>query len=140
MITGIWQKPFLEALSQTGNVREACKMASVTRQMAYTTRKSDPDFAKDWQEALESAADVLEREAWRRANDGTDKPVFYKGEECGKIREYSDLLLMFLLKGIRPEKFREKVYVSPAELDKLIEVEMTKLRGEEESAGSEAVN
>jgi hypothetical protein len=93
-------------------------------------RKANPDFAKRWQEALDEAADILEKEAWRRAAEGTEEPVFHKGDICGHVRRYSDNLLMFMLKGMRPEKFREKVYVSTSEIDKLIERELATLRGE----------
>ena len=44
----------------------------------------------------------------RRASEGTLKPVFYQGKMCGEIREYSDTLLIFLLKARRPETYRER--------------------------------
>jgi hypothetical protein len=36
------------------------------------------------------------------------KPVFQNGEQVGVIREYSDTLLIFLLKGHRPERFKDR--------------------------------
>ena len=60
--------------------------------------------------AQECAADVLEAEACRRAVEGVEKPVgWYKGEPGGYVREYSDILTIFLLKGLRPEKYRDRV-------------------------------
>ena len=47
-------------------------------------------------------------EADRRAKDGVLKPVFYKGEIVGSIPQYSDNLLMFRLKALRPDKYRER--------------------------------
>ena len=35
------------------------------------------------------------------------KPVFYQGKPCGAVQEYSDSLLMFMLKAHDP-KYREK--------------------------------
>ena len=35
------------------------------------------------------------------------KPVFHKGEQCGVVREYSDTLMIFLLKARDPAKYRE---------------------------------
>jgi hypothetical protein len=32
----------------------------------------------------------------------------FKGAECGRVREYSDTLLIFLLKATKPEKYRER--------------------------------
>jgi hypothetical protein len=43
------------------------------------------------------------------------------------------------MKGVRPEKFREKVYVSTRELEKMIEKELAVLKGDER-AESETVN
>jgi hypothetical protein len=53
-------------------------------------------------------ADQLEQEARRRAHDGVRKPVYQGGKRVGYIQEYSDTLLIFLLKGLRPEKYRER--------------------------------
>lgn len=71
--------------------------------------KGQPEWLDLWNESLELFADRLEAEMARRAIEGVDKPVFYKGEEVGTIREYSDTLAIALAKGVRPEKFRENV-------------------------------
>lgn len=34
--------------------------------------------------------------------------MFYQGEQCGTIREYSDTLAIFLLKAHKSEKYRER--------------------------------
>jgi hypothetical protein len=52
--------------------------------------------------------DQLEEEARRRAVDGVLKPVFQRGRQVGRIREYSDVLLVTLLKGKRPDTYRER--------------------------------
>jgi len=103
--TGVWKKKFLESLKAQGVVSQACDAAMVPRSTAYKHLKLDEGFASEWQEALEVATDTLEMEAVRRARDGTLKPVFQGGIEVGQIREYSDTLLIFLLKANR-EKFR----------------------------------
>ena len=53
------------------------------------------------------ATDTLEMEARRRASLGVEEPVYYQGQVVGYVRKYSDVLLMFLLKAQRPEKFRD---------------------------------
>ncbi|MDC9822989.1 hypothetical protein PRN20_04535 [Devosia sp. ZB163] len=63
----------------------------------------------DWDEAEQEAADRLEREAWRRAAEGTKKPIVYKGKVTGHYLEYSDRMLELLLKAHRPENYRERV-------------------------------
>jgi hypothetical protein len=76
--------------------------------MHYRWLKEDQQYAAEFAAAREEAAQALEDEAVRRANEGTLKPIFYKGKPAGVVREYSDPLLMFLLKGFRPERFRDR--------------------------------
>jgi hypothetical protein len=102
-----WQKPFLGALRRFGNVRSACSAVQIARSTAHEARAKDSEFAEAWETALEGAAEDLEREAWRRALEGIEEPVYYHGERIGEVRRYSDALLMFLMKGIRPQKYRE---------------------------------
>lgn len=97
---------FIEVFRRTGNVTAAADAAGVTRATPYRWREADPAFAAAWAEAEESATDALEAEARRRAVDGWDEPVFYKGEARGVVRKYSDRMLEILLKGHRPA-FRE---------------------------------
>jgi hypothetical protein len=133
-----WQKAFLAALEETGSVTRAAEAAGINRCSAYDHKRSDQEFATAWEQALDVAADTLEDEARRRAYEGTDEPVFQKGEKVGTIKRYSDVLLIFLLKGIRPQKWREsRATIPPAELNKMIELELkriSKTRADEESA------
>lgn len=101
------KEAFCTALAECGIVTQAARDAGITRQTAYKWREHDPEFAAAWDKALKIGIDALEDEAHRRAFIGVDKPVFYKGTECGTVREYSDMLTVFLLKAHRPEKFRE---------------------------------
>lgn len=105
----VWEKAFLAALRDSGNVRLACQAAKVARPTVYEYRQADPGFATAWNEALDEACDLLEAEARRRGLEGVDKPVFHQGEEVGVVRNYSDTLLIFLLKGARPWKYRDHV-------------------------------
>jgi uncharacterized protein YdbL (DUF1318 family) len=99
---------FLTILRTDPNVSAAARAINISRRHAYTIREQDPAFAQAWDEAVDEAVDTLETEARRRAIEGTTRPVFYKGEEVGGIREYSDTLTIFLLKAHRPEKYRER--------------------------------
>lgn len=91
-----------------GNIARACRAASVARSTVYDHKKKDEEFSRKWNEAVEQGVDELEQEARRRAFKGTLKPVFYKGAKVGTVREYSDTLMIFLLKGNRPEKYKER--------------------------------
>ncbi|MGI9069134.1 MAG: hypothetical protein ACR2HX_22370 [Pyrinomonadaceae bacterium] len=118
-----WQKAFLAALENTGSVTAAAEAAGVHRTAAYKIRQTHKEFSQQWDEAIDQAADTLEDEARKRAFAG------------------SDLLLMFLLKGIRPQKWREsRATLPPAELNKMIEVELKRLAAAKNEELSEAVN
>lgn len=109
-----WKATFLAAFEQTGNVSSAARIAGVSRQHAYRVRGEDPAFAGAWDESNEVATGSLEAEAVRRARDGTLRPVFHAGKKCGEVREYSDTLLIFLLKARDPAKYRENARLEVA--------------------------
>lgn len=106
------KKLFLADLAKTGNITQSAESVGISRRLHYTWLEEDDDegtYRAAYDRAIQAAADVLEAEAWRRGVDGVEEPVgWYRGEPGGKIRRYSDTLLIFLLKGIRPEKFRER--------------------------------
>jgi hypothetical protein len=103
---------FLETLAETGNVTEACKVACMSRDCAYRLKRKDDEFAEMWETAIEIASDALEAEARRRAKDGWLEPVHWQGIPMSVVRKYSDTLLIFLLKGARPDKYRERYDVN----------------------------
>lgn len=124
-----WKEGFLKALRIGGNVSKAAASAKVSRKFVYMQRDTDPEFAEEWAAALDQAADYMEAEAWRRAVKGTKKPVYQQGRLVGVIQEYSDTLLIFLLKGARPEKFRDRVEarvigLTPDQVAKLTDEEL----------------
>lgn len=99
---------FLEALTESGNVRVAASRSTLSLMTLYRYRKAHPDFAQQWDEARTIAMDaVLEPEATRRAVEGVLEPIYYQGAKVGTVRKYSDTLLMFLLKGGKPETYKE---------------------------------
>lgn len=100
---------FLAALCDGLSVTAACAQAGIGRRSAYDWRDGDPDFKGAWDAAVEEGTDRLEDEGYRRARDGTNKPVYQGGKRVGEVREYSDTLMIFFLKGRRPEKFKERV-------------------------------
>ncbi len=102
-----WAGDFLEAIRDGLHVKDATEIAGISRTHPYKRRNEDEDFAKAWAEASELGTEALESEAGRRAYHGTLKPVYYKGNEVGQIREYSDTLLMFLLRALNPNKYRD---------------------------------
>jgi hypothetical protein len=117
-----WQKAFLAALENTGSVTTASEAAGIKRWNAYDARRTDKDFASAWDQALEIGADLLADEARRRAFAG------------------SDVLLMFLLKGLQPQRWREsRATIPPAELNK-IETELDRIAKQKDAEALEPVN
>ena len=100
------QAAFLAAFRTTACVRKAAQAAQIGRRRHYHWLKEDPDYRLAFERVKEEAIGDLEDEAVRRACEGWLKPVFYQGRPCGTIRRYSDKLLIFLLKGWRPERYR----------------------------------
>ncbi|MGD0767490.1 MAG: hypothetical protein ABSB42_04620 [Tepidisphaeraceae bacterium] len=106
---------FLVAFGQVGNMTRAAESVGITRRSAQKWANDDPVFAEELQQAKLEAADRLIEEARRRAKDGLLRMKFHGGEPIIDPRtkepyfemEYSDVLLIVLLKGLLPEQFRE---------------------------------
>jgi len=117
---------FLRSFASRGIVLEGCRAAGVSRSTVEKWRENSEWFDELYRIAIEEAADRIEAEAFRRAVDGYDEPVIYQGmvtsvidPETGEqrmltVRKYSDTLMQTMLKGARPEKYRDnhKVEVS----------------------------
>lgn len=122
-----WKPIFLQALRASPNVTAAARSAGLSREHVYNTRERDATFAKQWDDALEQSTDKAVGEAYRRAVKGVLKPVFgslggNKGNgQIGKVREFSDTLMIFLLKAHRPEIYRERIEIDNRRIDDEIE-------------------
>lgn len=82
---------FLDALRATYSVHHAARAAGICRSTAYNWRREDSEFAQAWEDALEDAVDVLEQSMFERALGGDTTAG------------------IFLLKGMRPEKYKARV-------------------------------
>jgi hypothetical protein len=94
-----WKLRFLEVLASGNTVEMAARSAGVHRVTAYRHRKEEPEFAAQWDQALESGSDMLEEIAIARA------------------RQHSDMLLMFLLKARRPDRFIDRQRLEHVKVD-----------------------
>lgn len=100
---------FLGELRKSPNVARAASVGGFSRTLAYYWRNLHVDFRDAWDAAIEESTDALVGESYRRAYEGTSKPVFYQGVECGAIQEFSDTLAIFLLKAHRRNVYGERV-------------------------------
>lgn len=96
---------FFATLRDTGRPSTAAEVSGMDRSNLYKRRKADPAFAERWDAALDLYADTLEAEAHRRAVLGTEKGVWHQGIEVGKERQFSDSLLLAMLKAKRRREY-----------------------------------
>lgn len=115
-----WRRVFFETLANTANVRASCAKAMISSQMVYYLYNRNEKFKARWDEAMESACDLLEYEARVRAM-GQRKPTE------GALPP-SDTLMIFLLKAHRPEKF-DKQHVISTYLQQIAENTATRKNG-----------
>jgi hypothetical protein len=113
---------FLRGLEQGMSAAGAAEAAGISRSLVYRWRDHDRAFAAAWRRAAEAGTDRLEDEAMRRALEGVEKPVFWRGEQVGTVRTYNDRLLMLLLQRRRParEPDAEERYFNTQESDAFV--------------------
>lgn len=80
----------LQAYVVCGTVTGACEAAGIGRRTWYDWIRDDQTFAAAVEESKDAVADSLEQRAIERALGG------------------SDTLMIFLLKSLRPDKFKER--------------------------------
>jgi hypothetical protein len=99
---------FCEHLKMGFSYSHAAEALKRNRSVFFALRRRDPAFEADVSAAVEAGSDTLEDEARRRAIEGIDEDQYYRGTVVGKVKRFSDVLLIFLLKGRRPDKFRDR--------------------------------
>jgi hypothetical protein len=147
------QTRFLAAFAECGSILRASRWAQIDRTTHYVWMREDASYAARFEEARLQAGSRLEDEAVRRACEGVKKPLFYKGDPIrihGEIvyeTEFSDQLLIFLLKANNPDRFADRQRItldlkdwdgditklSPAQVDALLAKALEKVGMTEES-------
>lgn len=93
---------FLENLCDTGSeILAAVNMGRAAIEFE-AVRSENPTFAKAWSYAMKMSAEYLDAEARRRAIEGNIRDIIHKGEVVGSYTEYSDTLLVAMLKAKHP--------------------------------------
>jgi len=111
------QRAFIAAYTHCASVSESARIVGLDRKQHYEWLKADPRYRAAFEAEADQAAQSLEDEAVRRALDGVRRPMYYRGKpvRSGRGRasrpvyevEYSDQLLVLLLKRFRPQLYRE---------------------------------
>jgi hypothetical protein len=137
--SNIKARAFLKAFRVTASVTAAAHAVGCSRDLHYRWLADKKGYREAFELAKEQAAQSLEDEAIRRAHSGIFKPNIWKGDFCYPeseyeldaerstkrrpvyklkdgakprgVLEYSDALLMFMLRGARPERYRERAAV-----------------------------
>lgn len=89
-LTAEKKEDFIALLEKHGSVTEVCGLLGISRMCAYAHRAEDESFRDSWDAAIKLGEQSLLDAAHERAIGG------------------SDTLLIFLLKGAFPERFRER--------------------------------
>jgi 20S proteasome alpha/beta subunit len=82
------KKKFIDALTAQGTVYHAAQVAGISRQTAYRWHREDPDFADQWDEAIENAVDAVESVIYQKALSGdVIAAIFYLKAQRPKFRD-----------------------------------------------------
>ncbi len=104
-----WMVRFLNALAFRPVKIFAIKSARVSNYIVDQARENNPTFKECYAKAMEGGWDRVEEAAHIRAVDGVEKAIFDRnGQVIGTEVKYSDGLAELLLRGNRPEKYRDK--------------------------------
>jgi hypothetical protein len=74
--------------------------------MIYEHRERDSEFDEQWDEAIETALDLLHARVFQRCLEGDIEPVFYMGEPVAYIRKFDSKIQIEMLRALRPDKFK----------------------------------
>lgn len=107
------QRAFLAAFAMVGVVTRAAEIAQIARRTHYDWLEGE-EYARAFVDATEAAGDFLEHAAWKLANEGWFEPVYQGGEQVGSKWKFSESLLALLLKGSKPDKFRDNAKIEHA--------------------------
>jgi hypothetical protein len=100
------ERVFLDLISEGLTVSEASLRAGISRHAVYRRRHAEYGFRELWDQALDIAGDRLEEEADRRGFTGWEEAIYHKGSVVGTRRRFSDRMLMFRLRALKPGRYR----------------------------------
>ena len=88
---------FIDALTRTGCVRDACRVVGISSTSAYRYRRRDEGFCERWDLALRRSKITLGEVAWKRAVEGEEEDVWYHGKIVGTRKKYANDVLRLLI-------------------------------------------
>ncbi|MFC4292591.1 hypothetical protein ACFOWX_09225 [Sphingorhabdus arenilitoris] len=106
---------FLAVLGQSGCIRDAARVAGISKSAAYRAKERFPLFSDAWDKAMAGAQRGLQAIAWQRAVEGKETVIIRKGEEVERRITPDSSILALLLKQGRLTKEDEAEQISYAE-------------------------
>ena len=106
------KEKFIQAHHWGATVAEAARWAGIPMSTLYRWRDKDPKFARDWNDARIKLVNSLEREAFYRAANGSDRMLAFLLKAC-KPRTYN-------LRPSAPQDPRD-TRTDPADIANLVE-------------------
>lgn len=103
------RKVFLSILAKTGSPKKGALHVGLTPRALYLARDRFPDFAKNWDIAIEIYKNFVADEAIRkRAIDGVMEPQWFQGKIVGYQVKYDSGLTQFWAKSNMRDKYGDK--------------------------------
>lgn len=113
-----WRKPFLAELAATSNVAASARKAGICTSSAYEARRADPEFYREWQEALCEGYDHLEMNLLQRLREGEVKPA--PGAKRG-TRVFDNATAFRLLIAHRETAARQRAIIENRNSDAILD-------------------
>jgi hypothetical protein len=103
------QADVLHEYLKCGMITVAARRAKINVHWVYQWRRDDIMFRERWNQAQLQVGELIEDEAKRRAVEGYDETVYDEaGNVVAKKHKYSDTIMVQLLKGNLPDKYRDR--------------------------------
>ena len=103
------RRRYLQSLCRRWHFAAAAVAAGIDVKTGYNWRHDAKDVA--FQAAVQMAGrtfvEAAEGELWRRGVDGHLEPVYQGGKLVGYIRRYDTTACIFMLKSVRPDRYRD---------------------------------
>lgn len=109
--TAVKVRAFLAAYRRTCNITQAAKAAGIDPRRHYAWLNLE-GYKELFRKATVVAGDYLEGVAVERATLGWKEPIYYQGKRVGYVRRFDSGLLQFLLRGAKPDKYRERTEIT----------------------------
>jgi hypothetical protein len=116
-----WKPVWLEAFRNLGTVKEACKVARISKQRVYQVREKDQEFAAAWLETASRQTELLEETSFQKALAGSERALD-RELKARRPAKYGDALkLEGTVTHEIDQAVNERIEAAHAEIERLTE-------------------